>query len=76
MGIDTGHMTWRGLAQSIPPPMAQLVSAQMAMRVAHAKYGAPIITFDEMQLRPGWAKRQMARWLRGTGEARGAPGRT
>ena len=73
MGIDTGHMSWKGLAQSIPPPMAQLVSAQLAMQVAHAKYGAPVITFDEMQRRPGWAKRQMARWLRGTGEARGAP---
>lgn len=74
MGMDPGHMTWAGLAQSIPPPMAQLVTSQLAMRVAHERFGAPLITYDEMLDRPSWARRQLSRWLRGTGDDRASAG--
>ena len=52
MDVDSGHMTWRGLAQSIPPPMAQLVASQMAMAIAHERFGAPKITYDDFEQRP------------------------
>ena len=42
MGVDAGHMSWNALAQSIPPPMAQLVASQMAMHACHDEYGVPI----------------------------------
>ena len=70
MGVDSGHMSWGGLTQSIPPPMAQLVTSQLAMHVANARFGAPVITFDQMLARPRWAKSTLARWLRGTGSDR------
>jgi hypothetical protein len=67
MGVDAGHMGWEALAQSVPPVMAQLIAAQLAMRVAHERYGVPIITFDEMLTAPARARRVMARWFRGAG---------
>ena len=63
MGLDEGHMTWAGLSQSIPPDMAELVSGQLAMAVAAERYGAPRITFDDLEARPTWARRVMRRWL-------------
>ena len=68
MGVDEGHMSWAGLAQSIPPPMAELVAGQMAMMVAHDRFGAPRITYDDFEARPSWARRQLRRWLRGAGD--------
>ena len=57
MGVDEGHMSWDGLAQSIPPDMAELISGQLAMAVAAERYGAPRITFDDLEARPTWARR-------------------
>ena len=68
MGLDEGHMTWAGLSQSIPPDMAELISGQLAMAVAVERYGAPRITFDDLEARPTWARRVMRRWLRGAGD--------
>lgn len=68
MGVDEGHMSWNGLAQSIPPDMAELISGQLAMAVAAERYGAPRITFDDLEARPTWARRLMRRWLRGAGD--------
>ena len=48
--------------------MAQLVSLQMAMHVAHERYGVPVITFDQMLVSPERARRTMARWFRGAGD--------
>ena len=56
MGVDVGHMPYPELAQSIPPDYAALVFAQMCMEQARAEFGAPVITFDEMERRPIWAK--------------------
>ena len=64
MGVDAGHMSWNALAQSIPPPMAQLVASQMAMHACHDDYGVPMITYDEMVASPVRARRLMARWFR------------
>ena len=71
MGIDPAHMGWNTLAQSTPPVMAQLVASQLAMRVAHERFGVPMFTFDEMLRRPGFCRRTLARWMRGVGEERG-----
>ena len=68
MGVDEGHMSWAGLSQSIPPDMAELVAGQLAMAVAAERYGAPRITFDDLEARPTWARRMMSRWLRGAGD--------
>ena len=68
MGVDEGHMSWAGLSQSIPPDMAELVAGQLAMSVAVERYGAPRITFDDLEARPTWARRLMRRWLRGAGD--------
>ena len=68
MGVDAGHMSWATLAQSVPPPMAQLVAAQMAMHACHREFGAPLITYDEMVKAPSRARRLMARWFRGAGD--------
>ena len=67
MGVDVGHMSFERLAQSVPPAYGQLVFAQMCMRQAQAKFGAPAITFDEMRASPARSKRQLAFWLRGAG---------
>ena len=64
MGIDDGHMGYDRLAQSLPPAYIELVFSQMCMRTAHARFGAPVITFDEMMARPRECKRELARWLR------------
>ena len=69
MGVDVGHMSYERLAQSVPPQYGQLVYSQMCMHQAHDQYGAPIITFDDLRARPSWARRTMAFWLRGAGEA-------
>ena len=63
MGVDEGHMSWDGLAQSIPPEMAEGISGQLAMAVAAERYGAPRITFDDLEARPTWARRLMRRCL-------------
>ena len=68
MGVDEGHMSWSGLAQSIPPDMAELVAGQLAMSVACQRFGAPRISFDEFEAKPAWARRAMRRWLRGAGD--------
>ena len=68
MGVDVDHMGWPALAQSVPPVMAQLVSLQMAMHVAHERYSVPVITFDQMLVSPRQARRTMARWFRGAGD--------
>lgn len=69
MGVDQGHMSYERLAQSVPPQYGQLVFSQMCMRYACARFGAPAITFDEMQKRPNESRRQLAFWLRGAGAA-------
>ena len=68
MGVDESHMSWSGLAQSIPPDMAELVAGQLAMSVASLRYGAPRITFDDFEANPAWARRTMHRWMRGAGD--------
>jgi hypothetical protein len=52
-----------------PPAYIELVFAQMCMRAAHDRFGAPAITFDEMVERPASARRELAAWLRGAGNA-------
>ena len=69
MGVDRGAMTYDRLAQSLPPAYVELVFAQMCMHAAQDRFGAPAITFDEMIQRPTWARRELAAWLRGAGEA-------
>ena len=68
MGVDESHMSWSGLAQSIPPDMAELVAGQLAMSVASSRYGAPPITYDDFEANPSWARRTMRRWMRGAGD--------
>ena len=62
-------MSYDRLAQSVPPAYGQLVFAQMCMHRAHRRFGAPIMTFDQLRARPAECRREMARWLRGAGEA-------
>ena len=62
-------MSYERLAQAVPPSYAQLVFGQMCMHAAHARFGSPLITFDEMLRRPDSARRELASWLRGAGEA-------
>jgi hypothetical protein len=62
-------MTYDRLAQSLPPAYIELVFAQMCMRAAHDRFGAPAITFDAMMERPASARRELAAWLRGAGDA-------
>ena len=69
MGVDPGHMGWDRLAQAVPPAMAQLLSGMMAMHVAAERFGAPMITYDEMLADPRRSRAVMRRWLRGTGDA-------
>ena len=69
MGVDDGHMSYDRLAQSVPPAYGQLVFAQMCMHRANRRFGVPIITFDQSRERPIESRREMARWLRGAGEA-------
>jgi hypothetical protein len=69
MGVDRGAMTYDRLAQSLPPAYIELVFAQMCMRAAHDRFGAPAITFDAMMERPASARRELAAWLRGAGDA-------
>ena len=71
MGVDEGHMymSYERLAQAVPPAYAQLVFGQMCMHAAHARFGSPLITFDEMLRRPDSARRELVGWLRGAGEA-------
>ena len=69
MGLDPGHMSYDRLAQSLPPVYIELVFSQMCMQAAHDLYGAPVITFDDMRARPAAARRELARWLRGAGDA-------
>ena len=38
-------------------------------RDAHDRFGAPAITFDAMMERPALARRELAAWLRGAGDA-------
>ena len=74
MGVDADHMAWSALSQAIPPSMAQYVALQMAMHVAHDRYGVPVITYDEMLVDPGAARRTMSLWHRGAGENAAAAG--
>ena len=69
MGVDVGHMSYPRLAQSIPPDYNRLRYAQCCAAIAKDQFGAPFISFDEMRRRPAWAKREIARWLRGAGDA-------
>ena len=70
MGVDVDHMSYERLAQSIPPDYGQLVASQMCMRAAERLFGVPVISFDEMRLRPQWARATLARWVRGAGDDR------
>ena len=70
MGVDRGHMDYERLAQSIPPDYGQLVFTQMCMARAHAKFGVPVVTFDDFIQRPDESRRLMSRWLRGAGDER------
>jgi len=63
-------MDYERLAQSIPPDYGQLVFTQMCMAWAHAKFGVPIVTFDDFIQRPDESRRLMSRWLRGAGDER------
>ena len=73
MGVDADHMGWASLSQAIPPAMAQLVAAQMAMHQAHREFGVPIITYDDVMLDPDGTRATLRRWLRGAGcDAAGA----
>ena len=74
MGIDEGSMTWESLAQAIPPSMAQYVALQMAMHAANERCGVPMISYDDMLVDPGAARRTMRLWLRGAGENAAAAG--
>ena len=67
MGVDLGHMSYRRLAQAVPPAYSALIFGQVAMHVAHTRYGVPPISFDDSLARPEWARRQMALLLRGAG---------
>ena len=69
MGVDRGAMAYDRLAQSLPPAYTELIFAQMCMRAAHNRFGAPAITFDEMMERPSAARRELSAWLRGAGDA-------
>ena len=69
MGIDEGHMSYERLAQSVPPSYASLRFSQMCMAIAHQRYGVPVITYDELRRRPHAARRELAMWLRGAGDA-------
>ena len=70
MGVDGGHMSYKTLAQAIPPSYAQLVFAQLCMRQCERWFGVPSITFDERVRRPHWAQQTLAKWLRGAGGER------
>jgi hypothetical protein len=74
MGVDSGHMSYERLAQSVPPAYGQLVFSQMCMRYAHMRFGVPVITFDDLRARPSWARRTMAFWLRGAGASEASAG--
>ena len=67
MGVDRSHMSYERLAQSVPPAYAQLRFSQMCMAAAHAQFGVPVITFDQMLAAPHTARRELAMWVRGAG---------
>ena len=69
MGVDASHMSYERLAQSVPPAYAELRFSQMCMAVARDRFGAPHITFDQMLAAPHAARRELAMWLRGAGDA-------
>ena len=70
MGVDVGHMAYDRLAQSVPPAYGQLVFSQMCMWRAHRRFGAPVITYDDVLADPAGSRRRLARWLRGAGDER------
>ena len=74
MGVDRGAMAYDRLAQSLPPAYIELIFSQMCMQAAHERFGAPIVTFDEMLAHPAAARRELAPWLRGAGDDAPAAG--
>ena len=69
MGIDPDHMPPSELVEAIPPAYAQLIFGQMAMHFAHARYGCPVVTFDEATADPS-KRREVLMWARGAGAMR------
>ena len=69
MGIDQGHMDYKGLSQAILPDYASYVVGQAAMHVLKTQFGFPVINFDEMVADERTARAAMAHWLEGAGAA-------
>ena len=69
MGMDPDHMPPSELVEAIPPAYAQLIFGQMAMHFAHARYGCPVVTFDEATTDPS-KRREVLMWARGAGAMR------
>ena len=67
MGIDPGMMSFERMTQAIPPAYGRWVFGQACMAACAREYGVPVITYDEMQLRPREARARLSHWLRGAG---------
>jgi len=67
MGLDPGHMRYLSMSKALPPAYISYVFGQMAMHVAHERFGVPMITYDDMLADPAGARRQMLHLLRGAG---------
>jgi len=68
MGLDEDHMTYDRLAQAIPPSYTRLITGQACMSEAHARFGVPVVTYDEHVADPAGSRRLLASWLRGAGD--------
>ena len=71
MGLESGHMSYVGMSQAIPPAYGRFVFAQTCMSICVNEFGAPRWTFDDMLRDRGRARREMHAWLRGAGAAEG-----
>ena len=69
MGIDSGHMSYEGMSQAVPPVYGELLFAQACMRDLEREFGVEAITFDEYSRNPESARRRMAHLLEGAGGA-------
>jgi hypothetical protein len=68
MGVDKGHMSYDRLAQAIPPAYTRLIIGQLCMNYVHDRYGVPTISYDEHVASPEATRREVASWLRGSGD--------
>jgi hypothetical protein len=65
-GVDPGHMSVAGLAQSIAPDKATYLVGQLVARLCHEKWGVPLYTFEQGQTPE--AKAVLHRYLHGQEE--------